>query len=951
VADPIVGIDLGTSNSVVAVCDQGGNVKVLSDDAGFKVQPSVVSFHPNGAVIVGSEAKQRKVLDPKNTVYSAKRLIGRAFRSREVQTTIGRMPYVINEGANQAPMIVTRAGEFAVPEISAIVLDHMRKLASRALGAEVGRAVVTVPASFTEAQRTSTATAGAIAGMTIVRVLNEPTAAALAYGHTRQLRRTIAVYDFGGGTFDITVLKLDDNVYEVLGTSGDTFLGGDDIDERVVDQLVEGFLAQHRIDLRQNEIAMMRLRAVAEQTKIELSRRSRAIIKVDEIAYGPGGAPLNLQQELTRDQLVAGCVDVVDRTFPVCDDALKLAGLRTPEIDDIVLVGGTTKMPYVRDRVAAYFGKAPRTDINPEEAVAIGAALQAAALERLLSKRPSVRATGSMAPMRAPADDETTGGGEITHADELPPDGITLERPIGGAPGIVPGPSALDALPSIGDAADSFIGENAQTKPGEARTTAPLAGAVPPSQSRPGLGGNPNAKSQPGLRNPASQSQSGIGGRPPNETRPGDRPVARGEAIDRFEDRGNVIPPGAPIARMTKSGPAPAPGKTLHGLPSQMLPPEQAPSPPGRPMTAPPPIPGQVPPPIPPGRRTSNLGAIPPSAPGAPLTTLDPMLTPAPGIPASQSQSGLGPKPSASQPGLGPKPPPITAPGVVPPPRGVQPAQFTEIPTKPADVIRALEEPTRPAAAGLEELLLQTDIATKPAGANLERLIRETEPPPRPPGPEPGAVPIFDPLSGMISAPTPAPALIAPTAAAAAPTMIITPQVPPGQTMRGRVDGPAASQGLGSTAKGVPPPPDAVPNLLVPNIIDVTPRAFGIATVAGYCEELIRRNQRLPTETRKTFITSRDRQQVVRIRICQGESRRLDDNVVIGDLVLENLEARPRGETSIEVTFAIDASGILNVRARDVRSGREQHASLDIIGAQSADEVAVSRDRLQQMRR
>ena len=383
-SDPIVGIDLGTSNSVVAYCDATGAVRVLADDSGHKIHPSVVSFHPSGGVVVGQPAKQRKVIDPQNTIYSVKRLLGRTFTSTEVQTAQTRAPFQLKEGANQMPMIVTRGGDFAVPEISAIVLDHVRNIAATALDTEVSRAVVTVPASFNDAQRTATATAGAIAGITVVRVLNEPTAAALAYGHARNLRQIIAVYDFGGGTFDVTLLKLQDEIYEVLGTAGDSFLGGDDLDERIVDKMVNRFLADNRIDLRTNEVSMMRLRAVAEQTKIELSRRSRAVVRVDEIAYGPKGVALNLQIEVTRDEFVTTCADIIDRTFPVCTEALKLAGLDASQIDDIVLVGGTTKIPYVRDQVSKFFNKAPRTDVNPEEAVAFGAALQASALDRAL---------------------------------------------------------------------------------------------------------------------------------------------------------------------------------------------------------------------------------------------------------------------------------------------------------------------------------------------------------------------------------------------------------------------------------------------------------------------------------------------------------------------------------------------------------------------------------------
>ncbi|MCW5800829.1 MAG: Hsp70 family protein [Deltaproteobacteria bacterium] len=409
--DPIVGIDLGTSNSVVAHVDGAGHAKVLADDGGYKIHPSVVSFHPNGGVVVGAAAKQRKVIDPQNTIYSVKRLIGRAFDSPEVTMTRKRVPFQINEGANKLPMIATRGGEFAVPEVSAIVLDHVRNIAQTRLGVDVARAVVTVPASFNDAQRSATATAGAIAGLTVARVLNEPTAAALAYGHSRNLREVIAVFDFGGGTFDISLLRIRNQVYEVIGTAGDTFLGGDDLDERLVDRMVAKFLAENRLDLRSNEISMMRLRAVAEQTKIELSRRSRAVVRIDEIAYGPKGVPLNLQIEITRDEFVRQVADIIDRTFPVCQEALTLAGIGIESVADVILVGGTTKIPYVRDQVAKFFARAPRTDVNPEDAVAIGAALQASTLDDQHQRpRTSTQVPAAIPPMAAPplADEEVT---------------------------------------------------------------------------------------------------------------------------------------------------------------------------------------------------------------------------------------------------------------------------------------------------------------------------------------------------------------------------------------------------------------------------------------------------------------------------------------------------------------------------------------------------------------
>ena len=275
------------------------------------------------------------------------------------------MPFAIIEGANQQPVLRTRGGEFAIPELSAIVLDHMRTLAKRAMRQQIDAAVITVPANFNEGQRTATATAGAIAGLRVEMIINEPTAAALAYGHRRELDRMIAVYDFGGGTFDISILKLEGNVYDVLATAGNSFLGGDDIDETLVDHMVDLFLREQSVDLRHDDLAMQRLRSVAEQIKIQLSRRTRAIVKIDEIAYGPGGRGLDLNLEINREELVARCAHVVDRTFPVCDEALRLAQIDRSKITDVVLVGGTTKMPYVRQRATQYFGTQPGSTSIP----------------------------------------------------------------------------------------------------------------------------------------------------------------------------------------------------------------------------------------------------------------------------------------------------------------------------------------------------------------------------------------------------------------------------------------------------------------------------------------------------------------------------------------------------------------------------------------------------------
>lgn len=379
--EPVVGIDLGTSNSVIAIV-QDNKAHVIPDQKGNRIHPSVVSFHPKGMVLVGHEASRRRVVDPQNTIFSVKRLIGRTFRSEAVTAAKSRVPYMITKGDNEQPIIVARGNEYTIPEISAFILRHVRALAEEYIGAPIKGAVITVPANFNDAQREATKAAGQIAGLNVMRILNEPTAASLAYGYGQAMNARIAIYDFGGGTFDITILQLSDRVFEVLSTAGDTFLGGDDIDERLVNHMVDLFLRESRIDLHANLNAMARMRAVAEQVKRQLSNRSKAVVQVQEIAYGAGGRPLDLNFSLTRDELNILCQDLVQRSFVICDEAFALASMAISQLDDVVLVGGTTKMPLVRDSVRGYFGIEPQANINADEVVAVGAAIQAAALTR-----------------------------------------------------------------------------------------------------------------------------------------------------------------------------------------------------------------------------------------------------------------------------------------------------------------------------------------------------------------------------------------------------------------------------------------------------------------------------------------------------------------------------------------------------------------------------------------
>ena len=384
---PVIGIDLGTTNSVVAVADQPGG-RVLAGSDGLKLIPSVVSFHPSGDVLVGGPAKERRLLDAQNTVYSVKRLIGRPYTSYEVQQAQERFAFELSEGPSGGVLVTARGETYTLSEISAFVLRHVRKVAEEALGKECSQAVVTVPANFNELQRSATKAAGRVAGLDVLRILNEPTAAALAYGYNKTSTERVAVYDLGGGTFDITILQLAGDVFEVLATAGDTFLGGDDVDTSVADHMAAQFLEQNRYDARQDRQAYERLRAAAEWAKIQLSAKPDVKLCIEELAYGDGGVALNLDYALTRQQLEHMCQPLVARSFDVCEDAMKAAGLRPTQLDNVILVGGSTRIPLLQRMVAEYFGRKPLVNIDPDLVVAQGAALQAQSLSLPSRKAP-----------------------------------------------------------------------------------------------------------------------------------------------------------------------------------------------------------------------------------------------------------------------------------------------------------------------------------------------------------------------------------------------------------------------------------------------------------------------------------------------------------------------------------------------------------------------------------
>ena len=375
----VIGIDLGTTNSCVAIME-GKDVRVIENSEGARTTPSIVAFSDSGERLVGQSAKRQAVTNPTNTLYAVKRLIGRRFEDPLVAKDKGMVPYGIVRGDNGDAWVEARSEKYAPSQISAFVLGKMKETAEAYLGETVTQAVITVPAYFNDSQRQATKDAGRIAGLEVLRIINEPTAAALAYGMDKKKAGTIVVYDLGGGTFDISVLEIGDGVFEVKSTNGDTFLGGEDFDLRVIDYLADEFKRDQGIDLRRDKLALQRLKEAAEKAKIELSSSKETEINLPFITADASG-PKHLVMKLTRAKLESLVDDLIARTMTPCQAALKDAGVKASEIDEVILVGGMTRMPKVIEAVKQFFGREPARNVNPDEVVAIGAAVQGAVLK------------------------------------------------------------------------------------------------------------------------------------------------------------------------------------------------------------------------------------------------------------------------------------------------------------------------------------------------------------------------------------------------------------------------------------------------------------------------------------------------------------------------------------------------------------------------------------------
>ncbi len=372
-AELVLGIDLGTTYSCVAVCEDGVP-RVLEQKGGYRTLPSVVAFNPDGSTMVGHIAKRQAITNPENTIYAAKRLIGRSFNSPEVTKMAEIVPYKIVQGPNRDPRVQAFKKNHPIQQISALILKQIKAIAEEALHQKVEKAVITVPAYFSDGQRQATKDAGQIAGLDVLRIVNEPTAAALAFGYNKKVNKKIAVYDLGGGTFDISILDISRDTFEVLSTAGNTFLGGEDFDLRIMNYIVESFKKEHGVDLKQDRMALQRLKDASETAKCQLSFTLETEMNLPFVTT-VNNESKHLKYTLSRSEIEKMTEDLVDQSIRICQSALEMAALKVSEIDEVLLVGGMTRMPLVQQKVQEYFGRVPAKNVHPDEAVALGAAI------------------------------------------------------------------------------------------------------------------------------------------------------------------------------------------------------------------------------------------------------------------------------------------------------------------------------------------------------------------------------------------------------------------------------------------------------------------------------------------------------------------------------------------------------------------------------------------------
>ena len=875
---PVIGIDLGTTNTVVAVV-KDGQASAIPDENGNVLMPSVVSFHPSGNVLVGRAAKERRLVDSINTIYSVKRLIGRSWDSEEVRRARSRFPFQMKEGPGQAALVVARGETYTLPEISAFVLRKAKSIAEAALGTTVDRAVITVPANFNDLQRAATKVAGRVAGLEVMRILNEPTAAALAYGYGKSTSERIAVYDFGGGTFDVTLLDLSDNVFEVLATAGNTFLGGDDIDMAIAERMAETFLARHRYDPRSEPQVFEHLKVAAEDVKHRLSTESELTLELKDIAHGPGGKPLGLSFSMTRGELERLAAPLIDNTFEVCKEALGIARLSINDFQQLLLVGGSTRVPLVKRRVEEFWKREVRSHISPDEVVAIGAAIQASALSGAEQRR-----KGTVPPPPNPA------RATMPSSTERP---SVLAKRRGTLP--------PDQQRQRSDTAPGPIMQSGQPRP--RMDTSPDAFGIPSTQ--PFQGGRQRMPTTPGVQEgadpmaPTRHPAMGVLGRPGQP--------APGTAERPKQKTGTGL---GPAAQRVVSGPTLV--SAADAAQSARLAAES-----GLPLVMPEPPPA-------PAKREESVA----------FTLGDGDIEELAAPPPRQASGGVRP---------------LAQPMALSVPEELHDGDL-EVPEIPED------EPTKVGTPSPTEL----ERARQEGLAMLREREREearaaaaaaAAPPPPPiqlavPAPPPGLFGGTAPGHGFGAIDLDVAVPVAPAARATGPVGSTTAPLAAAAAAVGTTTAPLqAISAAGSTTQKLVtsrPPPAPLPMAAPPPpvLVDVTPLTLAVETVEGYCDSIIARNTTVPCSRTREFVTAADNQTSVRVRVSQGESKKFFENTLLGEIELSGLRPARRGDVRIAVSFALDASGMLVVSAKDVGTGRETSTQVHLIGLPDAQEVA-----------
>ncbi|MBN2341192.1 MAG: Hsp70 family protein [Deltaproteobacteria bacterium] len=1006
-----VGIDLGTTNSCVAIV-QGEQAKIVESVYGDRIHPSIICFHPSGEVLAGPRAKERLAIDPENTIYSFKRLLGQDINAPEIQKLITHLPYNVTE-RNGIPILQTRNKEATLPEVSALMLKYLREMVSETYGVDIREAIITVPANFTDVQRASTKIAGRIAGFNVLRILNEPTAAALAYGFGGEKEERIAVYDFGGGTFDITIIELLDDIFEVLSTAGDNFLGGDDFDDKIVYEMLTQFKKQHGFNIEDNPIAMQRVRSVAERAKCQLSSIDEVNATLRELITDKKGRKIDFSFTITRERFEALSASLVERSLATCEEALELAKLTPADLDNVVLVGGSTRVPLVRRKVEEFFGKKPRTEVNPDEVVAIGAAINAFSLtQEALDKNISARKHAN------PKVDPFAGNKSVSSDPPTPmQDSSGLAQTVRSSK--VPKPRRSSIPPSARSAGrpDPF-----------AQTSSPLAGMSDPfadsaramplddpfadakSKQRPSLKPpKPLGKIELGKRTMIGMGTSGAGKGSPSHT---DLPALKQAQEEEIADLPALVEErNADFPDLASGYPAdnsdlPVPKQHFDNELDTWG--ESNPLAESIDLDSDLPIPKQV------ARSKSDDPDLP-----VPLKPADDADLPIPmgppsgmDLPTTKDDDGLdlpipldddeeldlpipmGPAGSMDLPAIPneetrdlPIPvgisddfdletdletshtiiggPAVSAPGI--------PDDFiieSESDKARRDVTESFDQ-TGSRRIDSEPPVMPDDFSDfEDSTDELESLddmeVEEVSEPPAPPLHTPPIPARQNPFFAGTSAPSKdlgfgeidlnaafeTPSIPPPASPSYAPPRMPS-FAPPASQME--MDAPRMpsyhpyhplDEVVGDDGKEAKTEEHAAFSVPIKKatpavLLDVSPRGLGIATAGGYCDIIIERNAAIPIEQSRHFSTSRDHQTEVFIDVYQGESRRTEDNTLLGRIELRDIRPAPRGEISILVTFEVDTDGMFNVKALNEETQATQSTQIKLSGGLADDQVSA----------